>query len=105
MSKVYKSITRPQLLLMLPKDYLVLLAVLALLLFYVVWFGLYIPKLIPSVYTWTIFLLFIAIGWLIGAIKAKFDPEFFSVHISKWKIPAQSVQYRIDRYLNSVHID
>ncbi|MFA0155683.1 VirB3 family type IV secretion system protein [Vibrio sp. 10N.261.46.A3] len=104
MSKVYRSITRPRLLLMLPADYLLFLSLSTCLVFQFGWLGAVILELFDRSTMWYVLVAFLGLGWVVGAIKAYYDPEFFAVHIAKFRVPTDKAKKKTDRYLNRIDI-
>ena len=104
MSKVYRSITKPKLLLGLPSDYTLFVTVVLLTLYqFIYWIAfMWLEVIDKSAISYTLPTIGCAM-WVIGAVKAKSDPEFFSVHLAKINIPAEPKK-RIERYFKAITI-
>ncbi|EOX3380540.1 hypothetical protein Q5N41_17035 [Vibrio cholerae] len=105
MSKVHRVITKKRLMMGLPTDWAVFSVVLVGLVYFPLWYGLRIPKILEGWHVYTICGVIGMILWGFGYIKAGVDAEFFSVHIAKFKIPAVSIVHRFNRYKNKIEIE
>ena len=104
MSKVYRSITKPKLLLGLPSDYTFFVAFVLLVLFQLIhWVGFIVLGIVERDFVAYSLPTLGGIMWVIGAVKARSDPEFFSVHLAKINIPAEPKK-RIERYFKAITI-